>query len=266
MSVPDAARAPTPRRATAAYGTIVVIGGGCYGCYYVRQLGRAAAAGALTWERVLVVDRDTGCRAARAFIDGSLAIPRTEIVSEAWDAFLLRFLDDRAAHPDGAAVGRDAIVPSPLMPHLFFGWLADCARRRWPGRKVGAVPLSRAPAVPWERPGVDGMHYASFATWMCPINCIEPARCPHTRGPRDWSMPQALGAYVAGERGAGRPLAGPVVFHCTHRAYGVGMIDVADLLAADTLVAREGTGAAVTVLVSTASHCHAAIGLLQLDG
>src|SRR5215210_128458 len=49
-----------------SYGTIVVVGGGCYGSYYVRQLSRAAEAGALTWERLVVVDRDPNCRVARA--------------------------------------------------------------------------------------------------------------------------------------------------------------------------------------------------------
>src|SRR3954468_6789507 len=47
-------------------GTIVVVGGGCYGSYYVRQLSRAADAGALSWERLVVVDRDPECRVARA--------------------------------------------------------------------------------------------------------------------------------------------------------------------------------------------------------
>ena len=47
------------------YGTVVVVGGGCYGSYYVRQLRRAAQNGALGYERLLVVDRDPSCRVAR---------------------------------------------------------------------------------------------------------------------------------------------------------------------------------------------------------
>ena len=52
-----------------AYGTIVVVGGGCYGSYYVRQLARAVAAGALACERVRVVDRDPGCQVGRSLRD-----------------------------------------------------------------------------------------------------------------------------------------------------------------------------------------------------
>ena len=53
--------APRVVRVTPRFGTIVVVGGGCYGSYYVRQLGRAAHAGALAWDRAVVVDRDPGC-------------------------------------------------------------------------------------------------------------------------------------------------------------------------------------------------------------
>ena len=44
------------------YGTIVIVGGGCYGTYYLTQLRRARAAGALTFDRLIVVDRDAACQ------------------------------------------------------------------------------------------------------------------------------------------------------------------------------------------------------------
>ena len=47
-----------------AYGTIVVVGGGCYGSYYVRQLGRSRRAGRIAYEQLLVVDRDAQCAVA----------------------------------------------------------------------------------------------------------------------------------------------------------------------------------------------------------
>lgn len=54
-----------PLAAGRHYGTIVVCGGGCYGGYYVRQLARARTAGAIRFERLVVVDRDPGCRVAQ---------------------------------------------------------------------------------------------------------------------------------------------------------------------------------------------------------
>jgi hypothetical protein len=77
-------------------------------------------------------------------------------------------------------------------------------------------------------------------------------------------MPTALADYAAAERVAARPVVGPVVFHCTHRAYGVGMVDTGDVVAGDRLVAEAGTAGPARVLVGTVSHCHGALNLLEI--
>ncbi|MFI5257123.1 MAG: hypothetical protein ACHQRK_07675 [Gemmatimonadales bacterium] len=242
-------------RETQRFGTIVVVGGGCYGSYYLRQLARAANAGAVEWDRVVVVDRDPRCTAASTAAGRELH--GLEVVTAEWGAYFARYLAEAAERPP--AHQHDAIVPSPLMPHLMAEWLLDRARARWPDRFVGTTPLDRAPDVPWQRNGAGDTHYVSFAEWMCPINCIEPARCPHTRGERSWSLPPAVHAYVEKERAAGRPLGGPFIFHCVHRAFGVGMLDVRDVVAADRAIAEEGARGATAVLVGTMSHCHGAL-------
>ena len=256
--VDDTFAAERPRRVvreTLRFGTIIVVGGGCYGNYYVRQLARAAAAGAAAWTALVVVDRDPHCRVATLAPADRPSSLRMEVAS--WDDFFATYLADAATRPDDV-VG-DAIVPSPLMPHLMANWLVARARGRWPARAVVVAPLATAPSLPWQRAGDDGTHYVSFAEWMCPINCIEPVRCPHTKGPRDWSMPPALAQYAAAERAAGRPVEGPYVFHCSHRTHGVGMIDVRDVLAADAAIAARGAEGEAAFLVGTASHCHGAL-------
>ena len=81
--------------------------------------------------------------------------------------------------------------------------------------------------------------------------CIEPALCPHTRGPRDWSLAADLATPRAGE-----PFDEHVVFRCLHLVYGVGTTPVAEIVAArDRLVAGLRRGHR-TYLVSTSSHCH----------
>ena len=270
-------RDPPDRR----YGTIVVVGGGCYGSYYVRQLSRARDAGAIDWERLVVVDRDPACRLARARDAALGGPPQLEVATAAqvpphhlsalhieiadWGAFFRRYLGAAAADPAGTAA--DAIVPSPLMPHLMYDWLVERARARSPERDVRTVPLPRPPSTPWERSGADGTHFVSFAEWICPINCVEPARCPETRGPRSWSMPVAMRAYVDAEREGGRAFHGPLLMRCLHRAYGVGMFDTAEVLAADAAL-RDLAGAAdgTSVLVGTVSHCHGAVNLLRIGG
>jgi hypothetical protein len=235
--------------------------GGCYGSYYVRQLGRAVRAGAIEWARLLVVDRDPACQVA--MLPAGERPPALEVVTAEWEPFFAGFLGQAAREPD--AHGMDAIVPSPLMPHLMAGWLFARAAERWPARRISIGPLGSPPAVPWQRAGDDGTHYVSFAEWMCPINCIEPERCPHTRGERSWSMPVALAHYAESEAGAGRPLDGPYVFRCLHRAYGVGMLDVADIVAADAAIAARGESGAASFLVGTVSHCHGALRRLELS-
>jgi hypothetical protein len=241
MSAPDARR----------YADIVVVGGGCYGSYYVRQLERARAAGAISYERVVVVDHDPACAVARG--DTS-----AELVAAEWEDFFHGYLS--AARADT----RDAIVPSPLMPHLMYRWLLRRARERWPERVVETRPLATLPNTPWSNPAPDGTAYASYATWTCPINCVEPARCPHTRGERSWTMPAAARDLVRDSGTGGEPLSGPVIFHCTHRAYGVGMFDTRDVVAGDAFVQAAAAGTPADVLVGTVSHCHGAFNVLHV--
>jgi hypothetical protein len=242
----------------------VVVGGGCYGSYYVRQLGRAGAVGALTWSSVVVVDRNDDCQVARELAAGTVATSGVRVAVAEWSDFFRRYLD--AAVLDPASSAGDAIVPSPLMPHLMYEWLEARARERWPDRAVGSEPLRTAPDVPWRRASPGGTHYVSFAEWICPVNCIEPATCPKTRGPRSWTMPAAVERYVVGERAAGHQMSGPVIFHCTHRAYGVGMFDTAAVVRGDAVVRAAGTAGPAHVLIGTVSHCHGALNVLAIGG
>lgn len=253
-----AADTSVAERGLQTYGTIVVIGGGCYGSYYLRQLRRGAQAGAISWSRLVLVDRDPACAVATAVRtdNGSEIAPPAELVIAEWGAFLDEWI--------AGAGERDAIVPSPLMPHLFFEWVARRASQRWPTRSVARAPLGGQVGTPWESAAPDGTAYVSHATWMCPVNCIEPARCPHTRGPRDWSMPDTLAAWGDGEQAAGRSRLGPFTFHCTHRAFGVGMVDAVAIRAADRAVEAAGAVGPVQAVIATASHCHGAVALLDV--
>lgn len=244
-----------------SFGTIVVVGGGCYGRQYVRQLRRARAAGKAEWERVIVVDHDPTCAFAKAFAADPVGASdlngpedrwaQIDLVQSDWAEFFADWLDAASEAP--AAHLRDTIVPSPLMPHLLYDWILGRARERWPEQSVMSELPDELESVPWQKAGGDGTRYASYATWICPINCIEPAKCPHSGGPRDWSFHDSL--TVGG--------AATAILKVTHRQYGVGMIDVADVIAADALVA-ERLPAGEAVRIATASHCHGAVASLRL--
>jgi len=256
MSAPETAVRKT-------YGTIVVVGGGCYGRYYVRQLRRAVHAGAITADRILVVDRDPHCMVAAALAterDAALS-PAVMLRVDDWRAFFAEYLTSAARDPDSAP--DDAIVPSPLMPHLMAEWIVERARQRWPDRSVETPPFDEPPTVPWERAGGDGTHYVSFATWTCPVNCIEPRTCPMTKGPRSWSLPDRLNEHARERRAGGRPIE-LAVLHCSHRAYGVGMFDTSAVVEADRCIAAAAADGAAEVIVGTVSHCHGALTRLMI--
>lgn len=237
------------------YGRIVIVGGGCYGSYYLRQLIKGRSAGAISWDRITIVDREAECAAASA---KELFDDTIEVIIAEWSKFFDEYLTGLESALDAGIA--DAIVPSPLMPHLMYEWLLDRARRRWPARSVATKKFDLPAEFPWSRAVEDGTQYVSYATWTCPINCIEPRTCPHTRGPRNWSIPRALAEGSSSAAG----LKGTVIFHCTHRAYGVGMIDAAEVVEADRLIA-ERCASGGEVLIGTASHCHGALNVLSIS-
>jgi len=229
---------------------VVVVGGGCYGTFYARQLLRARERGKLEFRRAILVDRDPACQAARELGESPV---RSLVIAE-WGAFFDAWL---AADADPL----DAIVPSPLMPHLMFEWLLRQARRRWPGRDVEQVSLAAEAGTPYDMLAPDGTRYVSYADWLCPTHCIEPALCPMTRAPRTWEMSDAVRS-LADRAGT---LPDPVIFRCRHRAFGVGMFDVDEVLGGDARVSAAGeTGEPVDLLIGTVSSCHGAVSRIRL--
>lgn len=248
--------APSAERAPLRFGEIVVVGGGCYGTFYAGQLAAAAERGKVAFDRVTVVDRDPDCRARAELGERS----GFRYVVADWTAYF----DTRLPASAGSAIVPDAIVPSPLMPHLMFEWVVRRAAARWPGRDVGVVPAADPLGTPYDVLAPDGTRYVSYADWLCPVHCIEPLTCPVIRAPRTWEMRDALGELTR-RMGSERAVAGPVVFHCRHRVHGVGMFDIAEVQAGDALVSAAGqSGTAVDVVVGTVSSCHGAVSLLRL--
>lgn len=232
---------------------LAIIGGGCYGSFYAGQLEIALRKDALTLRRLLIVDRDPACLASRT--------PGREIAVSEWDHFLDGFL---AAPAPGPGDPDDAIVPSPLMPHLMAHWLLRRARQRWPGRSAELVSPAQPLGTPYDSLGPDGTRYVSFADWICPTHCIEPLTCPMIRAPRSWEMGEALGRYV--ERldtlGATR---GPALFTTRHHAYGVGLFGAGEIRESRAQLESAGdAGDPVDLVVGTVSACHGAVSVLRL--
>jgi hypothetical protein len=240
---------------------VIVVGGGCYGTFYAAQLAKAKQRDKVRFRRVVVVDRDPVCRARVELGDA----PDRAYVVRDWHAYFGEVLG--ATPPAAAGEPQDYIVPSPLMPHLMFEWVRARARERWPGRLVDAVSVPDTLHTPYDRsaPAPDYTRYVSFADWICPTHCIEPAVCPAIGSARTWEMGDAVRQLGERLRAAGEPVHGPALFVCRHHVFGVGTFAVEQVLAGDALVRAAGaSGAAAAVLVGTVSGCHGAVNLLRL--
>jgi len=222
----------------------IVISGGEAGAFYARQLRRAVAAGRLETGCIVVIDRDPACRVATE----AAGDPLVRLETAEWSDWL-------AAHL-GAADPRDHLVPYHWAPHLLLEWLEGELQRAGATASRGGRLAPRS--LPFEADTAAGDRALSYASWICPPTCIEPAVCPHTRGAKDWSLAADLEA-------PGSDGATPVVFRCMHLVYGVGTVPVRDILAArDRLRAAVGTGRQAYV-VATSSHCHALATRLEVE-
>ena len=201
----------------------------------MRRLFKAEAAGKITFGRIVVVDRDPRCAVA------TLVNERVRLDVASWNDWL-------AAHLSHAGPG-DHLVPYHWAPHVLLDWLtADLARHGLALTRTFelAEPPARPPVLRETKGGDLAM---SYAEWLCPPACIEPALCPHTRGPKTRSLATDL---------AKAPRS--FVFPCMHLAYGVGTIPVSAIFnVRDRLVdalRRGDAGPKKPIWIGSASHCH----------
>ena len=204
-----------------------------------------------------MVDHNPDCQARREL--GETA--DREFVTSDWTVFF----DGWLTHTPGTTHADDQIVPSPHMPHLMFEWVLRRAQQRWPARAVSVAPVPGNLPTPYDRPGTsDATRYISWADWICPTHCIEPALCPAIGSERTWEMSDTVNALAEQLRASGRRVSGPALFICKHQVFGVGMFSADSVRSGDRLVAQAGSEGAAEVLVGTISSCHGALNLLQV--
>jgi hypothetical protein len=76
-------------------------------------------------------------------------------------------------------------------------------------------------------------------------------------------MPVAIEAFAQRGRDRGTGLKAAVLF-CRHRAYGVGMFDTTEVMAADGAIAAAAANDAAEFVIGTVSHCHGALTRLVI--
>jgi hypothetical protein len=240
-----------PSRAPARF---IILGGGCYGTFYARQLLRAQSAGALAIREIVIVDHNALPAAAQdPEIAGQVRFERTR-----WDDFFDQFLDE--ASPSSP----DQFVPSPFNPHLGLGWLMRVLQRDDPAACLTLEESSRLPGTPFQEQREHGTLVASHADWICPVHCIEPEICPKTRDTRYWDMDRTAHELATRLTEAGQRIDQVHLFHCHHVSYGVGAYPAAELVLAHHVLraALKAPESHVRALVGTISRCHGAFHIL----
>jgi hypothetical protein len=232
----------------------VVLGGGCYGTFYTRQLIRAADAGAIPRPDIVVVDHNEAPQILRE----GLTDTRVRVVRADWDSFFDAHLETLPADTD------DQLVPPPFTPHLALAWLLRASRLDRPELDWRVEPFGLLPATPFARQAENGTLAASHADWICPIHCIEPDVCPKTRGPRSWDMAETARDLAARLSANGQEVDQVHLLQCLHFTHGVGTYPLADLLRARRELGqlRSRADGPVRALVGTVSRCHGAMHLL----
>ena len=233
----------------------VIFGGGCYGAFYARQLLRAHRAGALRADRILVVDQDPDCQAARDLP----ADPAIQLCTSSWDDFLDDHLEELPASAD------DQLVPPPFTPHLALAWLLRSLHRELPNLETALERFGAAAGTPFERQDDGGPLLLSHADWLCPVHCIEPHVCPAIRAPRAWDLEDTARELTLRLDQAGQDVDQIHLFRCHHLAFGVGTYPAADVIRARNEIRSAALLGPVRALVGTISHCHGALNLLRAD-
>lgn len=230
----------------------VVIGGGCYGTFYTRQLLQAADANAIPRPDIVVVDHGSRPRVAREIADPRVTVARAE-----WDRFFDHYFASIPADAD------DRIVPPPFTPHVALAWLLRALNAAPYERSWSIEPFRGLPQAPYAQQGENGTLNASHADWICPVHCIEPETCPHTKGPRDWDMTDTAAAFARTLAGFGQPVSQVHLFQCLHFTHGVGTYPASAVVGAFHDLSHVPSGELpIRALIGTVSRCHGTMHLL----
>lgn len=240
----------------------IVLGGGCFGAFYVRQLLRGADR--LGVGTLHIVDKDPECRVRRDF--GGDA--RLSYHVQDWKEFLFPYFEKCLVRREKGEVIDDRYIPPTFAPHILMELFLEKAGREFPSVHFERRPFEQPIGTPVDLLLPAGTRALSFATWTCPSSCIEPPTCPHTRGPKDWDMKEYLQGCFASGRTRGSPLHADSlhVFQCRHFAMGVGTVPVSEIVDEyfkfrDT-VRKQGRH---RVAMASVSSCHGLIGAVEVS-
>ncbi len=226
------------------------VGGGCFGSQYAQWLLRARDLGWLEFSGIRLIDHNPHCLWEQKALGGI----GVELVVQDWTDYLADYLVNQLQAPEAR---QDHWIPSPLSPHLLLLGFLTAARRLYPQWDWAVEPFLEQLPIPVVFPLESGSLAVSFAQWQCPVNCIEPARCPAIQQLRDWDMKTTLEMAFAQKE----ETCSWHILQCQHRVHGVGTIPMERIFYEfESFLEKISRADLKTVIVATVSGCHGLIG------
>lgn len=226
---------------------IFILGGGCSGVQYAQRLLSAQRAKKINFDRIVIVDRKSACKAKKFLKAGSADFIRSD-----WVRFLSEYIKKSSSKT------KDFIVPSHAAPHLLGMAFLDLMKKEKRKIWVKMNDPKRAVGTPFEKRLRKGVFALSMATWICPSDCIEPPSCPHLKKKRKWDLERILKKWAAN----GLNL---FVFPARHYACGVSAVPVRKITGAwngvKKMISKKENHA---IAVATVSACHGIISLFEV--
>lgn len=228
---------------------IIILGGGCSGSQYARRLLFAREKKKINFDRLVIIDRKSGCRAKKLFKDKSVDFIKCD-----WVRFLSSYIEKTPAKT------KDLIVPSHAAPHLLGMTFLDRMKKEKKKILIKMKDPKKTVGTPFEKKLKKGVIAVSMATWICPSDCIEPLKCPHMRKKRNWDLERILKKWA--EKNGRMKL---FVFPARHYACKVSAIPSKKIIDAWFALKKAIAGKSGHVVgVATSSACHGIISLFDV--
>lgn len=248
----------------------IVLGGGCFGTFYARQLLRAKN---LSFEKIIVVDVKGIKNPCQAFQELGEGGGKIQYVFSDWKEFFYPYLDQKINEAAHGKVSRDHYIPPTFAPHVLMEAFLNILQKRFPEILIRPEPMSMVAdqklegqpstlikdkiQIPFHMLLPSGNLALSFSTWICPATCIEPPTCPVTRGPKDWDMKTKILESMQINTNVDYIS----VLQCRHLTMGVGTIPVQEIvneyLKFQEVARVPGTHG---LTMASVSSCHGLVG------
>ncbi len=190
---------------------------------------------------------------------GALDYKKISCISENYAEFILSLI---AA--DENETKNDLIVPDHTAKHVLLEVFMEIAKRTSPTAQVLLAPFEADFSPPFLKKGDNNSIWAmSYATWICPPDCNEPAVCPHIQNDRTWdfhvSLPELFKKFP-------KPLTSIHLFGCSPLWGEISQISVSVIRQEiEKLREQLKKEKPLRVIVATHSHCHAILGQFGLS-